>query len=173
MYSATVDSRITGFEFHPQFEKIREKDVLKSLKVDLLEKGRQIATESYDEINKEQLERLQNQLLNLIIMNLNLEENWTKAKERSMRTKILGIENMFRIDTLQENANGTIDISIGFIRSGYHVVESNFPKVSKSDLEYIERMLSDNMSYNLSCDRQCNAVTYLDLISIIDQKLKK
>lgn len=168
----TVDSRITGFEFLPQFEKNRGKDELGGLKVDLLEKGRQIATESYDEISKEQLERLQSQLLDLIIMNLNLEENWTKAKERSMRARVLGVVNMFRIDVLQENGNGTSDVRVGFIRSGYHAADSIFKNVSKSDLEYIESMLIDNMSYNMCCDRQCNAVTYIDMIALIHQRLE-
>ena len=40
-------------------------EVLKRLKVDFFEKGRLIATESFNEIDKEQLERLQKQLLDL------------------------------------------------------------------------------------------------------------
>lgn len=171
MYSTVIESRVTGFEFHPEFEKIRNEDVLKSLKVDFLEKGRLIATESFDEINKEQLERLQTQLLDLTIINLNLEESWTKAKERSMRTKVLGVVNMFRIDTLKENEDGTKDIIVGFISSGYRAAGSILENVSKLDLEYIEWMLSDNTAFNLRCDRQCNAVTYFDLIAVIHQRL--
>ena len=171
MYS-TVDARITGFEFHPEFEKVRKEEVLKRLKVDFFEKGRLIATESFNEIDKEQLERLQKQLLDLIIMNLNLEENWTKAKERSMRTKVLGAVNMFRIDTLKENEDGTKDIIIVFISSGYRVARSVFKNVSETSLEYIEWMLSDNTAYNLSAERLCNAVTFLDLIAVIHQKIR-
>lgn len=173
MYSAATDSRITGFEFHPEFEKIRGEDVLKCLNVDFLEKGRLISTEFFDGINEEQLERLQQQLLDLTIINLNLEENWTKAKELSMRTKVLGVVNMFRIDTLKENEDGTMDINVGFIRSGYRAADSIFKNVSVPELEEIEWMLSNNTAFNLRCDRQCNAVTYIDLIAVIDQKLSK
>lgn len=148
-------------------------DVLKSLTVDFFEKGRLIFTEFFSGINEEQLERLQRQLLDLVIINLNLEENWTKAKERSMRTKVIGVVNMFRIDILKENEDGTLDIRVGFIRSGYHVTDSIFKYVSTKDIEEIEWTLSDNTAFNLRCDRQCNAVTYIDLIAVIDQKLSK
>lgn len=173
MYGAMTDNRITGFELHPEFENVKGKEVLKKLQVDFLEKGRLVFTENFYSINEEQLKRLQQQLLNLVIMNLEVEENWTRAKALSKRARVLGVVNMFRIDILKQNENGTMDIKITFIRSGYYAAESTFKNVSKSDLDYIEPMISDNMAYNLRCDSQCNAVTYIDLIAIIDQKLKK
>lgn len=172
MYS-TVDNRITGFEFHPEFEKIRRVEVLKSLKVDFLEKGQLITTETFKNINEEELERMQKQLLDSIIINLNLEENWMEAKERSMRTKVIGVVNMFRIETLRENGDKTKDIRIGFISSGYRVANTILKNVSENSLEYIEELLADNMSFNLRADRLCNAVTYLDLLAVINQKLNK
>lgn len=172
MYSI-VDSRITGFEFHPEFEKIRRVEVLKSLKVDFLEKGKLITTETLKNINEEELERMQKQLLDSIIINLNLEENWMEAKKRSMRTKVIGVVNMFRIETLRENGDKTKDIRIGFISSGYRVANTILKNVSENTLEYIEELLADNMSFNLRADRLCNAVTYLDLLAVINQKLNK
>lgn len=172
MYS-TLDSKITGFEFHPEFEKVRRKETIKSLKVDFLEKGRLITTESFNEINEDQIERLQKQLLDSIIINLNLEENWMEAKKRSMRTKVIGVVNMFRIETLRENGDKTKDIRIGFISSGYRVANTILKNVSENSLEYIEELLADNMSFNLRADRLCNAVTYLDLLAVINQKLNK
>lgn len=148
---------MTGFEFHLEFEKIRGEEVLKRLTVDFLEKGRLISTEVFESINEKQFERLQTQLLDSIIINLNLEENWTKAKELSMRNKVLGVVNMFRIDILQENEDGTVDIRIGFIRSGYRAADSIFKNVSIPNLKDIEWMLLDNTSFNLRCDSQCNA----------------
>ena len=171
MYGTITDNRITGFEFHPEFEKIRGKEVLKSLKVDYLENGRFIATETFDNIDEKQLERLQKQLLDLTIINLNLEKNWTKAKECSMRIKNLGIVNMFRIDILRKNEDETMDIRIRFLRSGYRVADSIFKNVPKNKIGSIIFMLSDNTAFNLGCDKQCNAVTYIDLIAIIDQKI--
>lgn len=172
MYS-TLDSKITGFEFHPEFEKVRRKETIKSLKVDFLEKGRLITTESFNEINEDQIERLQKQLLDLIIINLNLAENLMEAKKRSMRTKVIGVVNMFRIETLRENGDKTKDIRIGFISSGYRVANTILKNVSENSLEYIEELLADNMSFNLRADRLCNAVTYLDLLAVINQKLNK
>ena len=47
-----------------------------------------------------------------------------EAKERSMRTKVIGVVNMFRIETLRENGDKTKDIRIGFISSGYRVANT-------------------------------------------------
>ena len=168
-----VDSRITGFEFHPEYAKIRRKKTVKKLKVDFLEKGHVIATEIFDNINEEEIERLQKQLLDSIIIKLNLEENWMEAKKCSMRTRVIRVVNMFRIETLKENRDGTKDIRIGFISSGYRVANSILNNVTVNSLEYIENMLSDNTAFNLRADRLCNAVTYLDLLAVINQKLNK
>ena len=44
--------------------------------------------------------------------------------------------------------------------------------LTNKELEEIREILSDNMLYNLTCTRQCQAVTYLDLLAVIEQKLK-
>ena len=80
---------------------------------------------------------------------------------------------MFRIETLRENGDKTKDIRIGFISSGYRVANTILKNVSENTLEYIEELLADNMSFNLRADRLCNAVTYLDLLAVINQKLNK
>ena len=64
-----------------------------------------------------------------------------------------------------------MDIRIRFLRSGYRVADSIFKNVPKNKIGSIIFMLSDNTAFNLGCDKQCNAVTYIDLIAIIDQKI--
>ena len=59
MISTMIENRITGFEFHPVFEKIKGEEVLKSLKVEFLEKGWVISETTIDTISEEELDRLQ------------------------------------------------------------------------------------------------------------------
>ncbi len=162
-----IDTLIDGFELHPYFLKIRDKQILKRLKIDFLRKGEVLATESYDNITIKELERLQKQLLDSIIMNLNIEDSWTKAKQMSVTTRTLGVVNMYKIELLGENEDKTRNIKICFIKSGYRTAESVFHGVSKEKYESIISILSNNSAFNLTCTKQCNAVHYLDLLAIM------
>lgn len=170
MYSI-VEERITGFEFFPKYENVREEENLSSLKVELLEDGEVISTETLEDITKEQFERLQSQLLDAVAVNLNVGKNWTDSKKISKRNKVHGVVNMFKIDILEEHEDGSKNISIVFLKSGYYASASKFNNVTDEKLKEIRSMLADNMAYNFKCETQSNAVTYIDLIAVIDQKI--
>lgn len=170
MYSI-VEDRITGFEFFPKYEKVREEEILSNLKVELLEDGEVISTETLEGITKEQFERLQSQLLDAVAVNLNVGENWVDSKKISKRNKVLGVVNMFKIDILEEYEDGSKDISIVFLKSGYYVSASKFNNVTDHNLKEIRSLLANNTAYNFKCEAQNNAVTYIDLIAVIDQKI--
>lgn len=169
--NSIVEDRITGFALFPECENVREEKILSSLKVELLEDGEVIFTETLEGITKEQFERLQSQLLDAVAVNLNLGENWTDSKEISKRNKVLGVVNMFKIEILKEHEDGSKNISIVFLKNGYYASETKFNNVTDKKLEEIRSMLADNMAYNFKCETQSNAVTYLDLIAVMDQKI--
>lgn len=167
-----MEDCITGFQFVPENdEEIREQEVLSSLKVELLEDGEVISEETLEGIRKYQLERLQSQLLDSVAINLNIGESWTESKEISRKNKVLGVVNMFKIDILEKHDDGSKKISVVFLTSGYYTASSKFDNVTDEQLREIRNMLANNMAYNFKCERQCNAVTYIDLIAVIEQKI--
>ena len=168
-----VEKSITGFKFDPILNKVRGKELLKGLKVEYLEDGKVIAREIFQNIDEIQKERLSQQLLEQSIMNLCLRKNWTESKKLSKKNKVLGVVNMFKIDILKEHENGKKDIRVEFLKSGSYFSESDFKFLSDSDIEKIRNILSDNTAYNLTVDKQCNAVTWLDLIAVINGIVEK
>lgn len=169
---SVIENRITGFEFFPEYEKNREQNNLSSLKVELLEDGEVISTEIYKNISKEQFERLQLQLLDTVAVNLDLGENWISSKKISRNSKIHGVVNMFKIEKIKEHKDGSKDIRIVFLKSGNYTSESEFDRVTDEQFKKIKSMLADNMAYNFKAETQCNAVTYIDFIAVIDQLCK-
>lgn len=168
MYSS-IDSKVTGFEFHPHYRKERGKEVLKSLELDLLSNGNIITSESYDNITENQIGRMQTQLLKLVLSNLNVDEHSINSQEVTLRSQILGVVNMYRLDIIREEAS-TVDINIRFISSGYRKADTILKSIPKSELTGIRKFLTDNTAFNFKCKQQCNAVTYIDLVAIIDKK---
>ena len=166
-----VANRITGFKFLLKNQNREEDDDFISLKVELLEEGELISTERLDEISKEEFARLQSQLLDAVAVNLDVGDNWTLSKECSKRSRVLGVVNMFKIDILEENEDGTKKILVEFIKNGYYAAESVFNNVTDKKIREIRKMIAENMAYNFKCQKQCNAVTYLDLIVVIEQKI--
>ncbi len=168
MFSTMIENRITGFEFYPEFEKDDGVELLKALKIEFLEKGRVISETTIENVKKEEAERLQEQLLYNVIMNLNITKDRNEAEKLAKKAKTLGIVNMFKIQSCGENG-----IVIDFIKSGSFAVSSQITNVSESELKVIEDILSDNTETNLKCTRQCEAVTFLDLLAVIDQRTNK
>lgn len=168
-----VKKSITGFKFDPILEKVRGKKILKGLKVEYLEDGKLIAREIFQSIDEVQMERLRQQLLELSIINLCIKKNWTESKELSKKNRVLGVVNMFKIDILKEHENGKKDIRVEFLKSGSYFSGSDFTEISDSNIEKIRSILSDNTAYNLTIDKQCKAVTWLDLVAVINGFVEK
>ena len=114
---SVMEDRITGFAFHPKFKKIKGKKVLKSLEVEFLESGREIDKKTIENINEKELDKLQEQLLYSVIMNLGIELSRNEAKKFSKIAKKLEVANMFKICIISEYEDGTMDIKIDFIRN--------------------------------------------------------
>ena len=166
MFGTPMDSEITGFEFHIRdFETCRDK---KTVKVDYLNNGKELYTETLRDITDEEIANLQEQLLDLVIVNLTIKDDWTNAKETSKRNKVLGVFNMFRIEKKKKNEDQTMDVKIVFIRSGYRLAGHVINRVSEERLKKITEIIADNVSYNLTCCNQCNATTYLDLLAVLE-----
>ena len=168
MLGGVIENRITGFEFHPAFEKIKGEEVLKSLKVEFLEKGWVISETTIDTISEEELDRLQEQLLYSVIMNLGIAKNRIEAEKLAKIAKRLEVVNMFKI---QMPKNGATEID--FIKSGYFAASSQIRNVPHSKFQLLEDILSDHTENNLKCTRQCEAVTYLDSLAVIEQKINR
>ena len=148
-------------------------EVKRKMSIDYFENGNKLLTEIIGCcITDELLEKIQERLLEAVMINQNVYDTWTEAKKFTNRNRILGVANMFRVDVLNQNSDEMLDINVIFIKSGYRISESTFTNVPKEKLEEIREILSDNMLYNLTCTRQCQAVTYLDLLAVIEQKLK-
>ena len=162
-----VEKYVTGFMFKPIFKEERNKNVQTGLEVEYLEKGKLLAKERFLSIDEVRIKRLRLQLLELSIRNLGLKDDWTKSKELSRRNEVLGVVNMFKIDILEEHEDGTKDIRVEFLKSGSYFSGSDFKSVSDTNLEKIREFLSSNTAYNLTIDKQCNAVTWLDLVAVI------
>lgn len=170
---SVMEDRITGFAFHPEFEEIKGVKVLKSLKIEFLETGREIDTRTIEKINEKELDRLQEQLLYSVIMNLGIASNRIEAEKLSKIAKTLGVTNMFKICIIRENEDGTKCIRIDFIKSGYHPEGYYIKSASESDLKQIEEILSDNTENNLKCTRQCEAITVRDSLEVIYQRINQ
>lgn len=163
-----IEKSTTGFKFNPIFKKVHGKRLQEDLIVDYLNDGQLILQEVYQDINEAQIERLRLQLLELSIINIGIKKNWTESKKMSKTSKVLGTVNMFKIEILSEHEDGSKDIRVEFLKNGSYFSESNFKFISESDLEKIRSFLSDNTAYNLTVDKQCNAVTWLDLLAVIN-----
>ena len=162
-----VEYYVTGFKFVPIFKEERSKKLQTGLEVEYLEKGKLLAKERFLNIDEVRIERLTLQLLELSIRNLGLKDDWTKSKELSRRNEVLGVVNMFKLDVLEEHEDGTKDIRVEFLKSGSYLAGSEFKSVSDVNFEKIKEFLNTNTAYNLTIDKQCNAVTWLDLLAVI------
>jgi len=162
----------TGFYFRPEFETIGGKDVEKGILIEWLRDGRVIKSRYYEPLSQRNLEDMQMHLLGITIFHQGLKEDLLEAILAARRTKAVDVVNMFKIEKIRENQDGTRDIRVIFIKSGYASMQSTFVSVSKYKLRKIRKFLKDNTRHNLVCETQCNSVTVLDLIAVIDNMLK-
>lgn len=172
---AEIDKYIDGFELFPLYEENDDEKVLKALRVSYLEKGRELVKELIEGVDEVQVERIQNYLLERVIVNLNLVDHVMETEKLSRKRKTIGVANMFRIDVTnqEENKDGPFDITVVFIKNGFWFTETNFKAVPKEVVEEIREFLSDSMKYNLTCDTQCRALSILDIIAVMDAKISR
>lgn len=169
MFNDQIDSNITGFLLLPEYESMRNgTKKLRKLNFELLKDGDILLTGSYNEINEEQLKRFQTQLLKMCMFNLDIAENFEQIERQAELKRNLDIVNMFKINVL-EGDNMVVEIT--FIKSGYFATKASFWNVSKAKIKEIREILKNNLPYNMTCSKQCEAVSYLDLLAIIDQKV--
>ena len=167
---ADVNERITGFEFNfDNSEQIERRDEF-PLQIDYFENGKKIFSEYLGTVTNVELRRIQERLLESVMVNQDIYDSWEEAKKFTNRNRILGVANMFRMDVINGNSDKTCDIKIAFIKSGYRITTSTITNISKEKLEEIKELLVDNMKFNLTCTQQCNAVTYLDILAVIERK---
>lgn len=162
---------ITGFYLRPKFRRLGKKELIGGLEIDFLEKGSVILTEKFDLMDKKILDKIQEQLLEIVSMNL-ITADVEKCSKISKETKRIGVINMFKIEITEENEDATVNINIIFLKNGYFFLESTFKNVTEKKLEKIRDFLVDNTTYNFTCDKQCRAVDVLDMIAIINHKLQ-
>ena len=127
-----VNGRITGFEF--KFEEViqnkNNEEVKRKMSIDYFENGNKLLTEIIGCcITDELLEKIQERLLEAVMINQNVYDTWTEAKKFTNRNRILGVANMFRVDVLNQNSDEMLDINVIFIKSGYRISESTFTNV--------------------------------------------
>ena len=152
--------RITGFQIVKNSE---------SVKIDYLEKGKCITTSEFCKVDEESLKAVQRNLISSIIMNLGLAKKLVESRKISMRNTALEITNMFRINIIKNNINGTKDIEVVFIKNGYRETSSIFKEVTAKQIDEMRNVLVDNTEWNLTCTRQCEAIHYLDMLAVLEQ----
>ncbi len=167
-----IDNYIDGFELFPLYEENDDEKVLKALRVSYLEKGRELVEELIEGVDESQVERIQNYLLERVIVNLSLVDNVMETEKVSRKRKTIGVANMFRIN-MTEREDGAVDITVVFIKNGFWFTETNFKAVPKEVVEEVREFLSESMQYNLTCDTQCRALSVLDIIAVIDAKTSR
>lgn len=155
--------RITGFQI------VKRSD---GVKIDYLEKGRCITTTELAQVDAESLSLMQRRLMRNIIMNLGLAKKVAEAQKVSMRNTSLGITNMFRINVINSTQKGK-DIEVVFLKNGYLETSTLFKEVTDEQIEKMRVALVDNTEWNLTCARQCEAISYLDMIVTLDQIKEK
>lgn len=161
-----ANNRITGYQFF--FEKEKNENIpeeeckLKSLRVDYLADGEFIISEDIGAVDKRTVEKIQQKLNEDIMVNLNVFDNWTENKKNSNRSKTLGLFNMYKIEVLDKN-----NVGITFIKSGYKAGETVISGVTEEKMEKIKNILSETTKHNLTCTRQCDSVTWLEVLAII------
>lgn len=168
----TMENGFTGFYIRPKCQIINGVEVPKCVEIELLKDGEVVKIGKYSNMNQKCLEALQKHLLAISIFNLKVKKDLIDAILISKKSKELDIVNMFKIETIKVNDNGSKDIRIIFLRNGYFAMQSTFISISEKNLEEIRNILVDNTKHNLVCDAQCKAVTTLDLIAVIDNMLK-
>lgn len=172
MYN-TMENGFTGFYIRPKIKIIDGKGVQKGVRIELLKDGEVVKAGKYADIQEKDLEALQKHLLAVSIFNLKVKKDLVDAMISSRKSKEINVVNMFKIETIKNNDDGTKDIRVIFLRNGYFFMQSTFVSVSEEKIEKIRDILADNTKHNLGCDTQCRAVTTLDLIAVIDNMLKK
>lgn len=152
--------RITGFQI------VKRND--DSVRIDYLEKGRCITTEELAMVDNKSLESIQKNLMSNIIMNLGLAKSWTESKKITMRNTALWVTNMFRINIINSTKMAK-DIEVIFIKNGYLETSAIFNEVTDKQIDRIREILVDNTEWNLTCRHQCEAISYLDMLVILEQ----
>ena len=161
-----INNMITGYQFF--FEKEEKENIpeeewkIKNLRVDYLADGEFVISEDFGAVDKQTVEKIQQKLNEGIMVNLNVFDNWTENKKISNRNKTLGIFNMYKMEVLEKN-----NVRITFIKSGYKTGETVITGVTEEKKERIKELLSETSKHNLTCTRQCDAVTWLDVLAII------
>lgn len=145
---------ITGFKFVPIYKEIRGKKQLDLLKVKYLNNGILIGRDEF-EIDEEKAEKLRTSLMKIIRENLGCKQV----------DKEIEVVNMFKMDVIREY-NGLYDVKVEFIKNGNFYVQTTFCSINHKKMEEIQEKISNNTKYNLSVDRLCEAVTWLDMITM-------
>ena len=101
--------------FEEVIQNKNNEEVKRKMSIDYFENGNKLLTEIIGCcITDELLEKIQERLLEAVMINQNVYDTWTEAKEFTNRNRILGVANMFRVDILNRNSDEyrfTIDMS--------------------------------------------------------------
>ena len=150
----TKEKKITGFKFVPVYKEIQGKKRLDLLKVKYLKDGVLIGRDDF-EIDEEKAEKLRSKLMKIIRKNLGCEQV----------DKEIEVVNMFKMDVVREH-NDLYDVKVEFIKNGNFYIQTIFCSINHDQMEKIQEKLSNNTAYNLSVERLCEAVTWLDMITM-------
>lgn len=90
--------------FEEVIQNKNNEEVKRKMSIDYFENGNKLLTEIIGCcITDELLEKIQERLLEAVMINQNVYDTWTEAKEFTNRKRILGVANMFRVDILNKN----------------------------------------------------------------------
>ena len=150
----TKEKTITGFKFVPVYKEIQGEKRLDLLKVKYHNNGILIGKDEFS-ITEEEAQKLRANLMKIIRENLGC-----KPVEKELE-----VVNMFEMDVMRDK-NGLCDVKVEFIKNGNFYVQTTFCSITQEQMEEIQKKLSNNTTYNLSVERLCEAVTWLDMITM-------
>ena len=148
------EKNITGFKFVPVYKEKQGEKRLDLLRVKYLKNGIVIGRDEF-EMNEEEAEKLRTNLMKIIRKNLGCEQI----------DKEIEVVNMFKMDVIREH-NGLYDLKVEFIKNGNFYVQTTFCLIDRKRKEKIQEIISNNTEYSLSVERLCEAVTWLDIITM-------
>lgn len=170
---SAIENGFTGFYIRPQIQIVNGKGIQRGVEIELLKDGEVVKRGKYEDIDEKSLEGLQKHLLAVSIYNLRVKKDLIDAIITARKNKEINVVNMFKIEVIKDNDNGTKDIRIVFLRNGYFFMQSTFVSVPEQRIKEIRNLLIDNIRHNMGCDVQCRSVTTLDLIAVIDNMLRR